>query len=289
MSPDDLTVKFPRRARLAEELRGLRDLTGISGRVLAHRIGVSQAKVSRIENGGTVPTLPEVEAWSRELGLSEDTWRRLSAMTKEAHNEAQSWRTRLAGKEHLQNEVLENECAATNVRIFQSSIVPGLLQTPDYARAVFSMLLPPGDTAGRAAAVAARMDRQLEMYEGRRNYQFLITEAALRWRPCEWNSLAVQIDRIAHLATLDNVSIGLIPFGVRALTMTGHGFVLYDRERSSDATVETVHAEMKIIDPDDVDTYENQWSLLTRMSISGAAVLNFMTELAAQFRANSDE
>ncbi|MBF6469958.1 helix-turn-helix domain-containing protein [Nocardia beijingensis] len=289
MSLDDATVAFPRRVRLASELRGLRDAAGVSGRALANRIGVSQSKVSRIENGSVVPTLPEVDAWSRELGLPDDLRRRLAVMTKAAHTEAQPWRSQLAGKGHLQNQILERECAARNVRIFQSAVVPGLLQTPDYARAVFSSVLPRISEADRAAAVAARMDRQLEMYEGARTYEFLITEAALRWRPGSREMLALQFDRIAHLATLHNVSIGLIPLDVRALTITGHGFVIYDREECSEAVVETVHAEVTASAAEEVEIYEEHWSLLKRMSISGSAAREFASQLAAEYRSFSDD
>ena len=56
-----------KRERLATELRRLRDQAGISGRDLAHRVGISQSKVSRIESGTVIPSLPEVTAWGEAV------------------------------------------------------------------------------------------------------------------------------------------------------------------------------------------------------------------------------
>ncbi|MBH0781267.1 helix-turn-helix domain-containing protein [Nocardia bovistercoris] len=285
MKPVDPTVAYPRRCELAAELRGLRDLAGVSGRVLAQRIGVSQSKVSRIENGSTVPSLPEVEAWSRELGLPDDIQRRLTSMTKAAHTEAHPWRTELAGKGHLQNDVLHQECQAHKVRVFQTSVVPGLLQTPDYARHVFRLLRVPMSEADHAAAVAARMDRQIEMYEDNRTYEFLITEAALRWRPDTGKMLAVQLDRIAHLSTLGNVTVGVIPLRARATTVLTHGFALYTRDDLHEATVETVHARVEVRGREEVEAYDNRWALLTQMALFDSEAGDFLGELAAEYRA----
>lgn len=284
MGPDEPASRFPRRRKLASELRELRDLAGISGRALARRIGVSQSKVSRIENGSAVPSLPEVQAWSRELGLDDDVRHRLTAMTKAAHTEAQPWRAALAGKGHLQNDILRREAAARQIRVFQSSVVPGLLQTPDYAREVFALAGRAMTEAEHAAAVAVRLDRQLEMYEGRRSYEFLIAEAALRWSPGPSRLLAVQLERIAHLGTLDNVTIGVIPLTARATTVLSHGFVLYDADDGRTATIETLHAQVTVYGADEVGMYEEHWSRLHRMALSGTPAQHFLDRLGAEYR-----
>src|SRR5215510_8507018 len=79
------------RERLAAELRRLRDLAGVSGRDLAQRVGISQSKVSRIESGAVVPSLPEVTAWGKELGVSVETQGRLTALIDAVYNEVHPW------------------------------------------------------------------------------------------------------------------------------------------------------------------------------------------------------
>src|ERR1044072_3627544 len=79
------------RERLAAELRRLRDIAGVSGRDLAQRVGISQSKVSRIESGAVVPSLPEVTAWGKELGVSVEAQGRLTALIEAAYNEVHPW------------------------------------------------------------------------------------------------------------------------------------------------------------------------------------------------------
>jgi hypothetical protein len=134
---------------------------------------------------------------------------------------------------------------------FQTSVVPGMLQTAEYARRVFSLL--PGTLAESdiPAAVAGRLNRQLALYETDRTFSFLITEAALRWRPGPAGLMAAQLDRIASVSTLDNVSAGVIPLGVPAVAMLTHMFVIYDGwdEQDTLVQVDTIHAQLLIKRP----------------------------------------
>src|SRR4051794_17720543 len=129
--------------RLAEELRRLRSIAGMSGRVIADKIQISQSKVSRIESGVSLPSLPEVRAWAEAVHASEDTWQLLSALTETTHTRVSRWRAKLGDRPHLQDDVGAKERAAGRIRTFQPSVVPGLLQTAEYARQVFGMFQEP--------------------------------------------------------------------------------------------------------------------------------------------------
>lgn len=275
-----------RRSELAAELRGLRSLAGVSGRDLAKRIGVSQSKLSRIENGTTMPSFPEVQAWGRELGTSAGVQQRLAIMTEAAHFEMRSWRVALQRQGHIQHEILEKESGALRVRVYQSSVVPGLLQTPEYMRQVFSMFQIPYSDKDLAAAVAARLDRQLALYSGAKRYEFLVTEGALRWRPGPVELLVTQLERIAQVGTLSNVSVGVIPQNIEALTFTSHGFVLYDNDENSEVSLETTHADIRITAPEDVRLYDKRWELLCRMATFGDDALSFLSRLVADIKAS---
>jgi transcriptional regulator with XRE-family HTH domain len=81
-----------KRQRLGDELLRLRDLAGLSGRDLAQRIGISQSKVSRIETGRAVPSIPEVTAWADAVGTTVEARDRLRALTDDALVEVHTWR-----------------------------------------------------------------------------------------------------------------------------------------------------------------------------------------------------
>jgi transcriptional regulator with XRE-family HTH domain len=272
------------RERLAAELRRLRDLAGVSGRDLAQRIGISQSKVSRVESGAVVPSLPEVTAWGKELGVSVETQGRLTAFVEAAYNEVHPWGSVLS-RGSLQESVQDQESTATRISVFQPSLVPGLLQTAEYARRVIAMFHRQYSEAEPAAEIASRLHRQLALYETDRHFDFLVTEAALRWRPGSVRLQLAQLDRIASIGTLENVSIGLIPLSVEATTLTTHGFVLYEgEEQDTWVDVETIHAAMKVSAPEHMEIYRARWSLLRQMALFDEDAREFLSRIVIDLR-----
>jgi transcriptional regulator with XRE-family HTH domain len=278
-----------KRQQLSSELRILRDSSGMSGRELAQQIGISQSKVSRIESGATIPTLPQVTAWADAVGASSETRERLVAMTEAVFTEVNSWRAALRTQTHLQDAIHEREAHARMVRNFQPSVVPGLLQTAEYARRALELFQAPyeGDVS---AAVAGRLQRQAALFDEGRRFEFLITEAALRWRPGSPKLLPAQLHHIASLSTLGNVSIGLIPQSRQADSPALHGFVIYDGSDNQDSlvTIEAVHGSVTVHDPDDIGLYQHQWSLLQQMAIFHDEARAFLTDLADDIRTTTE-
>ncbi len=248
------------RARLGGELRRLRRLAGLSGRDVARLIGVSQAHVSRVENGQAVPPLPQVSTWADVVGANDDARALLAVLAEAAVNEVDSWRTQFdAGLAAMQQDMREVEAGASALHYFQPSIVPGLLQTAEYARRVFEI----SDVRGwgdHAAAVAARLDRQQVLYQPGKHFEFLLTEAALRLRIGPPHVILGQIDHIASVMSLDSVEVGVIPLDAEAEVIPWCGFNLYDGFTDGQAfvTIELPHAWLTVSGPDDVAIYRRQ-------------------------------
>ncbi|MGI5200206.1 helix-turn-helix domain-containing protein [Spirillospora sp. CA-108201] len=291
MDGTERTAPSASQRRLAVELRRLRDLAGLSGREMAHRIGVSQSKVSRIESGLTLPTVPEVTAWSTAVNASPETAALLESLTESAFTEVHRWSRILRDRPHLQGDIQEVESESHRVMVFQNAIIPGLLQTAEYARRVFSFFSPDGSDAGLAAAVAGRLDRQLALFDQTRRFDFLLTEASLRWRPGPAQLLLAQLDRIASLATLDNVTIGLLPHTMEAVTYVTHSFALFDLRDDSRgdgeaiAMVETVHANLTISDSESIARYRHKWRLLEEAALYGDDAHILLDALAGELSA----
>lgn len=284
----DGTGQPTRRQQLAAELRRARELFGMSGRDLARRIGVSQSKVSRIESGTAVPSVPEVSRWAESLGMPAERRDRLVSLTESVFTEVHSWAETLRDRAHIQDDIEERELRARHLRTFQSSLVPGLLQTADYARRVIAMAQVPRATDDLADTLAGRLRRQLVVYEEHRGFEFVLTEAALRWRPGPVRPLVAQLDRIASLATLDNVSVGVIPTDVEAVCPSSHAFVVYgdnDDGRATYVEVETIHANLLVYEPADVGLYLRRWELLCEMAVFGDGARALLAEHGASVRA----
>jgi transcriptional regulator with XRE-family HTH domain len=288
MATDHTGQRHPRREQLAAELRRLRELAGLSGRDLAKLIDVSQSKVSRIESGNTIPSLPEVTRWSKAVAAPAERREWLAALTESVFTEVHGWPAALEERGHIQDEVEERETRAELVRTFQPSVVPGLLQTAEYARRVLAMAEVPCAVDDLAAALAGRLQRQLALYEEDKRFEFLITEAALRWRPGSAKALIAQLDRVASLSTLENVSVGIIPLSTKATVPMSHGFVIYNHNDGGPDTVvevETIHANLIVNNDDHVRLYHGRWSLLNQMAIFDDAARTLLSAISDEIRA----
>jgi transcriptional regulator with XRE-family HTH domain len=280
------------RRRLAVELRRLRDRAGLSGRQLAERIGVSQSKVSRIESGLTIPNGPEVAAWAAAVSASGTAAELLTMLSDAVYTEVHPWHAALQEQVHLQDEIQEIENRVGVELTYEPTVVPGLLQTAEYARRLFTMFEPAYAPIDIPAVVAGRLDRQAALFDPARRFSFLVTEAALRWRVGPTHVLFSQLDRIASLSTLDNVSIGLIPHSAPARTHSPHGFVIFepiDHDGDALVMVETVHANVTVNDPLHIALYRRQWSLLGETAAFGDAARELLAVIAADIRLLSPE
>lgn len=271
------------RTRLGNELRQVRTLAGLSGREMARLTGISQPTIVRIERGDSLPDLPEVEAWARAAKVPPERRAVLLALLDAAVNEVVTFRDRLGGGlELVQLQVGELEADSGTVRNFQPGIVPGLLQTAEYARSVLEIANIRG-AVDVPAAVSARIQRQQALYDKTRRFEFLMTESALRWRPGSREMLAAQLGQVASLATLGTVELGVIPADAEMRAITRCGFVLHeDRKDDQPAlvTVETPHASLYVSDPADVELYRDQLALFRQSAWTGAEAVKFVRSLS---------
>lgn len=283
-SPDVLLRK---RRRLGAELRRLRERAGMSGRQLAEQIDISQSKVSRIESGTALPTLSQVTDWATATGASQGTTSAVMALADAAYTDVHPWDSTDGVPSHLQGNIQEIEASSRAVLVYEPTLVPGLLQTAEYARRVFSMFEPAYPEHVIPEVTASRVDRQTVLFDPARQFGFLVTEAALRWLPGPPSLLLAQLDRIISVSTLGNVAIGVIPQSAQALTHVPHGFVMIelgDPEADTLVLVETVHANLVVSDAGQVALYQRQWSLLEKTAAYGADARDLLSNIANGIR-----
>ena len=274
------------RERLGAELRRLRVLAGLSGARMAAAVGISQSTISRIERGDAALTLAQAAAWADAAGAGEERRALVLTLTEAAVNEVITHADRLTGGlAFVQDSVHELEQTARTLRHFQPCIVPGLLQTAEYARRILAMADPAADLA---QALAARMARQAILYDPGRTLEFVLTEAALRYRPGSGDVLTAQLDHLASVATLETVSLGVIPADAEMHAITRCGFILYeDRDggRPPFAFTETPHASLSASDPADVQAYQDQLTAFRRSAVSGPGAIDIVRSIAREKRA----
>ncbi|OZM82629.1 helix-turn-helix transcriptional regulator [Pseudonocardia sp. MH-G8] len=268
----------PIRSQLAKELLRLRDLAGMSGRDMARRTGVSQPTMSRIDRGLALPSMHVVRTWLDACNTDSDTRERVEALAEAAHGETRPWRTLFGELTHLQAQARERDAAAAVIRNFQPTVLPGLLQTAAYARAVLEL----GRSKDVAAALVARLERQQVLHEPGRRFEFVLAEHVLRWSPAP-GALAGQLDRLQSLATASAVEIAILPDTVSAGAVPWHNFVIRDAADGGTTTVSTelIHgAQDDIAEPGVVEVYVTLWERLWNAAAHGDEALELIRRLA---------
>jgi transcriptional regulator with XRE-family HTH domain len=250
-----LTYEGARR-QLGGKLQELRRRAGLSGADLARLLSTNQPRISRIETGRTVPGVGDVRAWAEATHATPEEVAELGDLVRRLATEATSWRIlHRLGLTQRQREIAELEREATAIVVFQPTMVPGLLQVADYARRVMAQGNP-SSQADLAGAVAQRMERQTILYDQRKRFEFIITEGALRWRPGPPGLMAAQLDRLISVASLPNVSIGVLLLDQEAPDAYLHPFVVFELDDDALITVETLSAELQINEPQEMEVYQ---------------------------------
>ncbi|MGW7028166.1 helix-turn-helix domain-containing protein [Streptomyces xanthophaeus] len=261
-------VRGVNRTELGAALRALRQASGKEAKAVARSAVMSTAKLSKIENGRVAPAAADVERILMALEVSPEIKAEYLAVARAQATEATAWRLfRRMGYSKKQEQIRALESSMTLLRLFQPSLVPGLLQTPEYIRAV---LEPKGLTEEQLArTVAARIERQRVLYDTGKTLRFVLTEPVLRWRLLPAPMMAGQLDRIVSVSRLPNVDVRVVPLNAPQRDVPGHSFVIRDDRV---VTVETTHAEMMVTDPRDVSLYVEKLDRFTSVSLAGDAM-----------------
>jgi transcriptional regulator with XRE-family HTH domain len=269
-----------------DQLRQLREAAGFSGKGLAEFVGWQPSKVSRIENAKQTITDSDVKTWCEATGVTGQDETALHGELRAIRLDEARWKSRLRrGHEELQQTVGRIELSANRIRVFETALVPGLIQTPDYARAIFSGLAAMRDTPrDTEEAVQARLQRQAVLYDSSKRIELLVAESALRNRVAPAEVMSGQIDRLLALPGMRTVRFGVLPSTAQLDVAPLHGFSIFDDL----LTVEIVHTEITTRNPVDVDLYASLADSLWERAVEGyharALLLRVLESFSAPIR-----
>lgn len=290
---DPLIEPIGQRQRLAALLGRLREPTGLNQTDFGGRAGMNQSKVSRLERGAQVPTVADAHAWADAAAATPDSRDLLLERVEAALTEVTSWADEVRrGLANKQRRIGRAERAASIVRVY-TLIVPGLLQTAEYARRLFAMqaALQPQIFRDVPDGVAAWLERQLVLYQPGGRFEFVVGEAALRWRPGpddDPRMLAAQMRHIAAVSTLDTVRLGVVPLGRPVGACPMHEFVVFGEpgvDEDVEVTVYTATRELHIRDADQVAVYLDLWKRLWDDAVFGDDARDLIGVIASELLA----
>ncbi len=222
----------PKPYAVAERLKSAREAAGLQQKDLAGILKWDPAKLSKTESGArTAVSAADIRAWAVATNLSALERDKILAMLEQYKASEKSWRDRMRhGRQAVQLEYARLYRDSVRFRIFQLAWVPGILQTPDYARQIFAGLneLDPGVSRDLNADVQTRMARREYLYDLGKSFEIIISESVLRDIIVDIDVHRAQMLRLELVLDLPNVRFGILPFGRRRRTAAQLGFVIYD-------------------------------------------------------------
>lgn len=251
---------------LGARLRELRRRADLTGRELARRAGWHETKVSKIEYGRIKPSDADIRAYCR-ITESQDQLPDLLATLHTIDTAYIEWRRVLGtGVRRRQQKSLKIEAEARFIRVYQPQIIPGLLQTAEYAEAKLRRVIEfHGVADDLAEGVSKRMERQRILYHKDYRFHFVIAEQALQTTVGDDHVMRGQLDRLASLVGMPRVLIGIVPENSEALVVSTN-FSMYDNRL---VMVEGTSAELTITQPREIATYGRAFDLLANQSKTG--------------------
>jgi transcriptional regulator with XRE-family HTH domain len=230
-----MSNEYTRESRLADgigrALREARISAGLSNKELAGRMAGKHApRVSNIENGKAEPNENDIDQWGEAVGLSAAETQRLHGILAEF----KAWEADL--KVRIRYGVAGHELDYTGtyksskvISAFATAEIPSFLQTADYARASIALSAPDAAEDERDEAVDARLTRG-KYLDGRREFNVVIAEPALRWLICDPDAMRAQLTTLYEVLKTSGVDLRILPMNHRLPVIPWQGFTLHDSQ-----------------------------------------------------------
>ncbi|BAU86043.1 hypothetical protein SLA_5161 [Streptomyces laurentii] len=202
--------------QLGDELRRFRDAAGLTTAAAADVLDCTKGKISRIENGHVPVRTPDLIALMQAYGVNDPAAReRLAALARRANRRRREgwWHDYSSMLSDSYRDQIEMEAICDGIRTYQVQLVPGLLQTAEYGRAV--------TVASRTWKTAEEIDRFVDVRLARQerltggtplDYWAVLSESALRQEVGGSAVMRAQLEHLASMAERSNVTVQVLPF-----------------------------------------------------------------------------
>jgi transcriptional regulator with XRE-family HTH domain len=256
-----------RRRELGALLRALRQQKNLTVEQVAALLLCSPSKVSRMETGHGVATPRDIRDLCDLYEVSDEAERgRMMQLARE-------------GKQHgwWQSYDLDFdtfvglEADAIAIRRYQSTVIPGLLQTRDYARAVHEVVIPSLDRERVDELVEVRMMRQQLLTQNPALRFWVVLDEAVLHRAAGGSLvMSEQLHQLTRTTNLANVTIQVIPYAAGAHPAMESSFSMLDFAESvpSVVYVEGLVGRIYIDSPQDIARYREVFKRLCAIALS---------------------
>jgi transcriptional regulator with XRE-family HTH domain len=273
-----------RRWQLGNELREAREAAHVTSRAAAREIEVQPSTLSKIEGGKQAIKGTYVKLLAPLYGIGPAERERLLVLAEEA-NVPGWWVSYGKLVPDWFRLFLGYESDASELRTYESELVPGLLQTPDYARAVA--------LASKPDSTVAELDKQVELRRQRQQrivnddpptMHAVLNEAVLLRKVGGAEVMRNQLEHLVMLAKLPHLTLQVLPFDAGAHpAMTAPFLMLGFADVPSMNTVylENGRGSLYLEKPADLERYRAMFEQLTRLALRPQASVKTLATVAS--------
>ncbi len=274
-----------RRRRLGQELRRLRELKGMTAEEVAERLLVSQSKISRLENGRRSISQRDV----RDLcGVYEVEDVRIvdSLMQMAKDSRQQGWWHSFGDIPYSVYIGLETDAAS--LRVYDPQVVPGLLQTRQYAEALITGALPETALADVEKRVQVRLRRQerISAPENPLRLWTVMDESAVRRVVGNRSLMRDQLEHLVEQSQLPHVTVQVIPFDMGAHPGLNGQYAILEFPDAADSSVvyiEGVTSDLYLEKANDVQKYSVMYEHLRAQALNVDQSRQFIADIAKEY------
>ena len=261
------------------ELRRRRAAAGLSLEDLGAKINFSGSLIGKVETGERLPKPDLADACDEAFGGDGLFGRLCKAIKEQAHAYPSGF-----------PEFLDKEREAVSIREFNMSAVPGLLQTDEYARALFRAGRPRDTDDEIEQLVAARLERHEILERPKPPMLWFVIDEALLRRPVGGSDvMAGQLDHIADLAARPGIVVQVVPFAAGAHAGLLGSFTLLSLNDGTDlAYTESVSSSQLIERPEDVAEFTLAYDMLRIEALPREASADFIRAIQREYERESE-
>jgi transcriptional regulator with XRE-family HTH domain len=258
----------PKGTALGATLRRARLAKNLTIRQLGALIGRNQGEISRWETGDRPPRPDHVAQILTALGIKGAEYDEIISMAF-APNDSNWVATTLPAQRQQLAAYVEIEATATRIVAVYQAMMPGLLQTDDYIRAIMSAGgLLPDDVAMRNFAIRVERRKVIDR-PGLREFTALIGESALYQQIGGRDVLREQIRHLITMSRHPKINLRIVPLATDWHPMLEGIFVVLESEQSAPIVqLENRRSSLLLHEPADVESYEQAVSTVLDLSLS---------------------
>jgi transcriptional regulator with XRE-family HTH domain len=274
-----------RRKRLGIELRRLREQADLTCEDVGHRLDCSGTRISRIETGRISIRPGDVRELLEIYGVTGTEADLLVQLAREARQKGW-WHTYGRALPAWFEAYVGLEAAAVRFRDFQSMVIPGLLQTEDYARAVLRAAPYPGSADDIDRQIALRMERQnILVQPSPPDLWLVLTESVVRVQIGGPSVMRLQLRRLIDVAERPIVTLQVLPFTTTAHVHPISPFTILEFPDAADPTIvytEHLTGSLFLEADEEVSRYTVVFDHLRAEALSTVASMDLIAGVAAE-------